>query len=245
MTSRTGWLVVLAGLALAWRPAVARAEGDGDDTKADDTKADDDADAATGDEAKADAKADAKPAQIEELVAEPKIEPPKRIAASGFFAEAGLGAVAFLPKTSTDAAIGPALQLRLGYDLFSWFSVGIFVAASNHEATVPPPPEGEWFQLYRGGADGRLGGRIERIAFFIEGGAGLAMISSNVLQKVMITDPGEKYSITFHGGGGLEYQLENRHYAFGVGVDGFLVPQFATMKAIDSRLYLRYTYGGG
>jgi hypothetical protein len=25
----------------------------------------------------------------------------------------------------------------------------------------------------------------------------------------------------------------------------FLVPQFSTMKAIDSRLYIRYTYGGG
>jgi len=67
----------------------------------------------------------------------------------------------------------------------------------------------------------------------------------NVLEKAMVTDPGEKYSITFHGGAGLEYQLENRHYAVGIGVDGFLVPQFATMKAIDSRLYLRYTYGGG
>jgi hypothetical protein len=221
--------LILCGLLAVARPAFA--EGD------DDRKPDDKADT--------DKKPETKPEKIETLVAEPKIEAPKRIAASGFFAEGGLGAVAFLPKTSTDAAIGPALQIRIGYDLFSWFSVGIFAAASSHEATLPPPPEGQWFQLYRGGGDGRLGGRIERIAFFVEGGAGLAMISSNVLQKAMITDPGEKYSITFHGGGGLEYQLENRHYAIGLGIDAFLVPQFATMKAIDSRLYLRYTYGGG
>ena len=96
MTSRTGWLVVLAGLALAWRPAAARAEGDGD-TKADDPEGDGDEAAATGDDAKADAPTAGKPAEIEELVAEPKLEPPKRIAASGFFAEAGLGAVGFLP----------------------------------------------------------------------------------------------------------------------------------------------------
>ena len=185
------------------------------------------------------------PAAVMPSVAEPVIEPPPRVASTGFFAEGALGAVTYLPHTSKDANTGPELSLRIGRDIFSWFSLGLYAAASSHEATLPPPPTGQWFQLYRGGADGRLGGRIGAIAFFVEGGAGIAMISSNVLEKAMITDPGEKYSITFHGGAGLEYQLENRHYAVGVGVDAFLVPQFATMKAIDSRLYLRYTYGGG
>ena len=46
------------------------------------------------------------------------------------------------------------MDLRIGRDLFSWLSLGVYVAASSHEATVPPPPDGEWFQLYRGGADG-------------------------------------------------------------------------------------------
>jgi hypothetical protein len=71
------------------------------------------------------------------------------------------------------------------------------------------------------------------------------MISSNVLESVMVTKPGKRYSILFHGGGGLEYQLENRHYALGLAVDAFIAPQFSSMKAIESRLYLRYTYGGG
>jgi len=178
-------------------------------------------------------------------VAEPVVETPERTASTGFFTEGGLGAVTYLSKASKDVAAGPELTLRLGMDIFSFFSLGLYVAASSHEATLPMPPNGQWFQLYRGGADGRLGGRIERIALFLEGGVGAAMISSNVLESVMITTPGEHYSIMFHGGAGLEYQLENRHYAFGLGVDAFLVPQFATMKAIDSRLYLRYTYGGG
>ena len=71
------------------------------------------------------------------------------------------------------------------------------LAASSHEATVPPPPEGEWFQLYRGGGDACLRVRFDRLALFVEGGAGVAMISSNVLGKVMITDPGERFSIAF------------------------------------------------
>ncbi len=165
-----------------------------------------------------------------------------RPAASGWYAEGGMGAVAFLPKHNDDAAPGPALNMRIGYELFSWLAVGISVAASSHEATVPPPPEGEWFQLYRGSGDVRIGGRFDHIAIFIEGGVGLAMLSSNVLQKVMVTDPGQSFSIGFDAGAGLEYQLENRHYALGLGVDGFLLPQFDKIKAIDSRLYLRYTY---
>ena len=165
-----------------------------------------------------------------------------RPASRGWYAEGGLGAVTFLPAASKSADIGPALNLRVGRDVFSFFSLGLSLAASSHEATVPAPPEGEWFQLYRGSADARIGGRFDRIAIFVEGGAGLAMISSNVLGKVMITDPGENFSIAFHAGGGLEYQIENRHYAFGLAVDGFLLPQFDAVRAIDSRLYLRYTY---
>ncbi len=165
-----------------------------------------------------------------------------RPASKGWYAEGGLGAVAFLPSASSDAKVGPALNLRVGRDIFNFFSLGVSLAASSHEATVPPPPEGEWFQIYRGSADARIGGRFDRIAIFVEGGAGLAMISSNVLGKVMITEPGESFSIAFHGGAGFEYQIENRHYAFGLAADAFVLPQFDAMRAIDSRLYLRYTY---
>jgi len=168
-----------------------------------------------------------------------------RPASTGFYAEGGLGAVAFLPPDADHAAVGPGLQLRIGRDLFSWVSIGFYVAVSSHEATVAPPPEGEWFQLYRGGGDLRLGGRAGRIALFVEGGLGGSILSSNVLEKVMTVEPGEWFSVTFHGGAGLEYQLENRHYAVGAAVDAFLAPQFDNVKAIDSRIYLRYTYGGG
>jgi len=170
-----------------------------------------------------------------------------RVASTGFFAEGGLGAVAFLPSVSNDAALGPGLAVRVGRDLFSWLSLGVYLAASSHLATVPPPPDGQWFQLYRGGADARLGKRFDRIAVFVEGGFGVSMISSNVLEKVMVTRPGVsgEFSATIHGGAGGEYQLENRHYALGLAVDAFLEPNFVGMRALETRLYLRYTYGGG
>jgi hypothetical protein len=166
-----------------------------------------------------------------------------RPASTGFFAEGGLGGMAVIPKRNVDP--GPSITLRVGRDLFSWLSLGVFVGASSHEATVPPPPEDEWFQLYRTGADARVGGLIGSVALFAEGGIGAGIMSSNILEKVMIVTPGQRYSVMFHGGGGIEYQLENRHYAFGAAVDAFLLPQFDNIKAIDTRLYLRYTYGGG
>jgi hypothetical protein len=168
-----------------------------------------------------------------------------RPASTGFFAEGGLGAVSFLPPDSDHAAVGPGMELRIGRDLFSWVSIGAYVAMSSHEATVPAPPEGEWFQLYRFGGDMRIGFLANRIGVFAEGGLGGSLMSSNILEKVMTIDPGERFSITFHAGGGFEYQLENRHYAIGAALDAFLAPQFDNIRAIDTRLYLRYTYGGG
>lgn len=165
-----------------------------------------------------------------------------RPASTGWYAEGGAGAVSFLPSASKSAALGPSLDLRVGRDLFSWFSVGIALAASSHEATVPAPPSGEWFQLYRGAADARLGGRFDRIALFLEGGLGASMISSNILGKVGITGPGEKLSLLIHAGAGGEYQLENRHYAVGLAVTAMLMPQFDNIRALDTRVFLRYTY---
>ena len=110
-----------------------------------------------------------------------------RPASTGYFAEVGLGATAYVGSASSYSSVGPTMVLRVGRDLFSWLSVAGYIGASIHEATVPPPPEGEYYQLYRGGGDARLGGRFDRLALFVEGGAGVAMISTNVLGKVMIT----------------------------------------------------------
>jgi hypothetical protein len=206
--------------------------------------------AAQGADGAADGDADAAAADPDVPLTPPPSEVPQavtfeRLAAKGFFTEAGFGAAFYLGAAAPHSAIGPSFALRIGYDLFSWLSIGGQLAASSHEATVPPPPDEEWYQLYRACGDGRIGGRVGRIAFFVEGGAGLAYISSNVLQRVNILEPGEQFSLAITGGGGIEYQLENRHYAFGLAGDWFLLPQFDATQAVETRLYLRYTYGGG
>ncbi len=167
-----------------------------------------------------------------------------RPASKGVYAEAGLGGAATLGKAADWTQPGPALSLRLGSDLFSWFSLGIAAATSTHEATVPAPPTGEYVQLYRARADARLTARVQMLALYAEGGAGAAMLSSNVLAKVGVQEPGERFSLLFAGGGGLEYQLQNRHYAFGLGAEYWLAPGFDALSGIEVRLFLRYTYGG-
>lgn len=167
-----------------------------------------------------------------------------RPASTGFYAEAGVGATGHLAAARNWSAIGPTVDLRLGYDLFSWASVGLAFSTASHEATPPPPPEGEWYQLYQARADGRLGFRVDSLAFFAEGGLGAAYISSNVLEKVMVLDPGERFTVAFAAGGGLEYQLQNRHYAVGVAATYWMLPQFDALQGVEGRVYLRYTYGG-
>ena len=165
-----------------------------------------------------------------------------RPASTGFYTEAGAGAAGFIGSAARDSKIGPTLMLRLGWEPFSWLALGMHLEGSNHEATVPPPPTGEWFQLYRLQADGRLTARLDTFALFAEGGLGAAYISSNVLQKVGILDPGERTTLSFDAGGGIEYQLQNRHYSFGLAGNWWVLPQFAHVQGAEARLYLRYTY---
>ncbi len=165
-----------------------------------------------------------------------------RPASTGFFSEVGAGAAGFIGGAASDSKIGPTLAMRLGWEPFSWFALGLHLEGQNHEATVPPPPTGEWFQLYRAQADGRLTARTGAFAVFVEGGFGAAYISSNVLQKVGILDPGERVSLSIDAGGGFEYQLQNRHYAFGIAGNWWLLPQFDHVQGAEARLYMRYTY---
>jgi len=165
-----------------------------------------------------------------------------RPASVGFYAEGGLGATGFLGEAADWSAVGPAVDLRIGYDLWPWLSVGVHLETSSHKATVPPPPEGEYYQMYRGYADGRLTVRAGPVALFAEGGAGVAYMSSNVLQKVAVLDPGERAALAFTAGGGAEYQLQNRHYAFGLAGGWWLMPGFDALQGVDARVYLRYTY---
>jgi hypothetical protein len=119
-------------------------------------------------------------------------------------------------------------------------ALGLRVAASVHEATVPPPPEGELFQLYHLGTDVRFQARLGRIGLFAEAGAGVAIVSTNVLDAVGVTSPARHLGPYVAAGGGLEYRTKNPRFAFGLGGDFTLYPDFDATQAVSARIYLRY-----
>jgi len=165
-----------------------------------------------------------------------------RPASTGIYTEAGIGGGGFLGDAASAANPGLAVGGRIGYDLFSWLSVGGVFTATTHEATVPPPPEDEFFQMYSVSAEGRLGFRVGWFAMYVAGGYGVGGISSNILGKVGITGTGERLSNVLHGSGGIEYQLQNRHYALGVDTTYQLWLNFEESQMLTVRAYLRYTY---
>ncbi|HLU68291.1 MAG TPA: hypothetical protein VKZ63_18535 [Kofleriaceae bacterium] len=165
-----------------------------------------------------------------------------RPASRGPYAEASLGATGMIGPGRTYARLGPAFALRAGVDLFSWLSIGGRLELETHEARVPPPPEGEYFQLLAAAGDLRISVPAGRFALFADGGLGITRVSTNILAKVDILDPGETYSPLLSAGGGLEYQLQNRHYAVGLAGQWSLLPAFDAMQTVGGRAYLRYTY---
>lgn len=160
----------------------------------------------------------------------------------GPYAEIAIGGQKMVGKTKRRTNEGPIFALRAGTDLFSWLSVGGRLEISSHEVVLPTPPEGEYTQFYGGAGEARLSVPIGRIVTYAQGSIGYSMVSTNLLERVDILDPGENFTPTVGAGGGLEYQLQNRHYAFGLGGQWNMYMRFVRMNTVNVSAHLRYTY---
>lgn len=166
---------------------------------------------------------------------------PASARAADFYTEADLGALIFIGPGAENADPGPAFGGRIGVGIFSWLSIGGVVNTSTHQAQVPGPSLGQYFQLYQVGAELRLRARAGSFGFFAQGGAGYAFISTNILDAVAITAPDKHNGLAFTGGGGLEYATENPRYAFGLAGAFTEFVDFASLQAVSVNVYLRYT----
>ncbi len=162
--------------------------------------------------------------------------------AVGLYSEIGIGGARPIGSASRYSALGSNFDLRAGAPIFSWLTLGGRFSTSSHLATVPAPPSGEYYQLYNLASDLRVAVQLGPIGIFAEGGLGAAVISTNVLSKVDILDPGERFAGFLSAGGGLQYQTQNRHLAFGIGSLWTVYANFDAMQTISTRLYLRYTH---
>jgi hypothetical protein len=161
--------------------------------------------------------------------------------AASFYSEADLGATVFIGPGADNADPGPSFGGRMGLGIFSWLSIGGFAAASTHEAEVPGPMVGQFFQLYQAGGELRIRVRAGKVGIFAEGGGGWAFVSTNILDGVSITKPDQHNGPYLTAGGGLEYLTDNPRYAIGLAGDFTTFPDFGVLEAVSVRLYLRYT----
>ncbi len=177
-----------------------------------------------------------------QVITEPAPPPwpdPKKFA-KGPFASGELGALVYLGRAGKYAAPGVAFGLRLGYDLFRWLAVQAHVLGASSDATTPPPTFGQSFQTYVYGGEVRFSLQLRRFALFAEGGAGLAQLSTNVLDHVNVTH-GSRFSFAVLGGAGLDYHTLNRHFSVGIGADYAWLAALTGGHALSADVYLRYT----
>ena len=156
------------------------------------------------------------------------------------YAEVNFGAAGFLGTAAPYAKPGPSAALRAGIDWRQWLALGARLSTQTHEGRVPAPPVGDYFQLYGAGIDARAALRLGKMALFVAGGAGVGLVSTNLLEKVRILEPGERFAVYVSAGAGIAYQLENRHFALGLGGEWTLHHSFA-LQTGGGYAFLRYT----
>jgi len=177
-----------------------------------------------------------------QVIAEPAPPPwpdPKKFA-KGPFASGEIGTLVYFGRAGRNTDPGVAFGVRLGYDLFRWLDLQAHVMGSSNDASLPPPTLGQSFQTYLYAGEVRLKLQIHRFQLFAEGGAGLAQVSSNVLDLANVTH-GSHFTVAVIGGGGLDYHTLNRHFSVGLGADYVWLSQFTGGHALSADVYLRYT----
>ena len=177
-----------------------------------------------------------------QVIAEPAPPPwpdPKKFA-KGPFASGEIGTLVYLARAGKYTDPGVAFGVRLGYDLFRWLDVQAHVMGASSDASLPPPQVGQSFQTYLYAGEVRLKLQIHRFQLFAEGGAALAQVSTNVLERVGVTH-GSNFTFAVVAGGGLDYHTLNRHFSVGLGGDYVWLSTFTGGHALSLDVYLRYT----
>jgi hypothetical protein len=159
----------------------------------------------------------------------------------GLFAQGDLGAIFFVGPMGQHVDPGPAVHVRGGYDLFRWLAVqGHVAGTANSTSALPGALSGQTLQLFTYTAEARLQLQIRRVGLYLEGGGGVAQISSNILDSVKITT-GPRFSAAVVGGLGVDLHTLNRHFSVGLAGDFVWFAQWNDAYGITASTYLRYT----
>jgi hypothetical protein len=163
--------------------------------------------------------------------------------ARGIYGEAEVGTLLFVGDAGSSVGPGAVVGVRLGYDVFRWVALQVHVAGSTHTTTFRDMPQsGQILQFYQGSAELKLTMRFNRVAASAMGGAGLALISSNLLGTTGLTEPDVQNTLVYLGGLGADYHTMSRHFSFGLAATFAKYQRLRTTGAIAATAYVRYTF---
>jgi len=176
------------------------------------------------------------------------IEVTRELYAHGLYVESRLGARGFLGDLGRVARPGPYFALDVGYELFSWLSLGARAEASIHRTDGPRPPRPRSFQFVGFLAELRININVgARAALFLAGEGGLAFVTSDDLQVYGFRDA-QDVGLTYGGEAGFDWHMKNRHNSLGLAGGARLTPNLAansgssTALAVHGAAYFRYVF---
>jgi hypothetical protein len=165
---------------------------------------------------------------------------PKKFA-HGLYTEGEVGGVVFFGPAGRAVAPGFAIGARVGYDLTRWLAVQLHALGSTHETKDDGHPTGgQLLQTYQGTAEGKLTLRFGQTSLFVEGGAGAARLSTNLLNQLGLAR--YRTGLTAGGGAGVDYHSLSRHFSIGLRGGFFWLRDLSSSQDLIVTTYLRYTF---
>ena len=171
----------------------------------------------------------------------------RELYAHGLYVESRLGARGFTGDLGQVARPGPYFAVDVGYELFSWLSLGARAEGSIHGTQGPRPPRPRSFQLI--GFLGEL--RIDinasaRAALFLSLEGGLSFVTSDDLQVYGFRDA-QKLGLVYGGELGFDWHMKNRHNSLGLAGGARVMPNLSangggTTLAVHGAAYFRYVF---
>jgi hypothetical protein len=171
----------------------------------------------------------------------PVIFPDPSKFAHGLYTEGEVGGVTFFGAAGSRIDPGFGVGARVGYDFTRWLALQVHAVGSTHETSYPGmPQDGQLLQLYQGTGELKATARFGQWSIFVEGGAGAARLSSNLLATEMLTR--WRTGFTAGGGAGIDYHSLSRHFSFGVRAGFFWLRDISGSSDLVATYYLRYTF---
>jgi hypothetical protein len=161
--------------------------------------------------------------------------------ARGLYTEGELGAVTFFGPAGGAIGTGFAIGTRVGYDLTRWAALQVHGLGSTHLTKDDGHPLGDQLlQTYQGTAEGKLTLRFGQLSLFGEGGLGVARLSTNLLNQLMLAR--YRTGFTAGGGGGVDYHSLSRHFSIGLRGEYYWLRDISGSEDLIVTTYLRYTF---